>query len=261
MPGADANPAAAPGRPWDVRRLAETDSTNRVAIDLAREGAPDRTVVVADHQTAGRGRLGRSWVAPPGASLLMSVLLRPALPASRMHLLTLATALAAADACESVAGVRAELKWPNDLVVGDRKLGGILAEAVWAGGRPDAVVVGLGLNVTWPSLDEMPPDVAGIAVALNHLTSRPVDRGAVLDAALAALDGWCGRLPDGVLGEYRSRCTTLGRRVRVDLGGGRAPVLGTAVAVTDDGHLVVEGDDRLRQEVAAGDVVHVRPRA
>ena len=118
---------------WDVRRHADLDSTNRQAADLARAGAPEGVVVVADHQTAGRGRLGRVWDAPPGSSLLMTVLLRPALDAARLHLVTMAVALAAADACAEVAGFVPELKWPNDLVVQDRKLAGILAEAGFEG--------------------------------------------------------------------------------------------------------------------------------
>src|SRR2546423_7667400 len=111
----------------DVRRFAELDSTNRHALELARQGVPEGLVVVADHQTAGRGRLGRSWEAPPGSSLLMSMLLRPSLAPERLHLTTVAVALAAADACEEEAGFRPALKRPNDLVVDDRKLGGIPA--------------------------------------------------------------------------------------------------------------------------------------
>src|SRR4051812_27340870 len=108
-------------------------------------GAPEGLAAVADHQTAGRGRLGRAWVAPPGASLLLSVLFRPDLAPERLHLTTAAVALAAAEACEAVAGVLPVLKWPNDLLVGDRKLAGVLAES-----RLPAVVVGIGLNVNWP---------------------------------------------------------------------------------------------------------------
>src|SRR5437763_9636755 len=153
----------------DVRRLGELDSANRHALELARQGVPEGLVVVADHQTAGRGRLGRSWEAPPGSSLLMSVLLRPSLAPERLHLTTVAVALAAADACEEVAGFRPALKWPNDLVVDDRKLGGILAEVP----EPGAVVVGLGLNVLWETPSA---ELAEIGVALNQLVGHSVDR-------------------------------------------------------------------------------------
>src|SRR5438876_4697526 len=153
---------------WEVRRFAELDSTNRRVLDEARAGAAEGLVVVADHQTAGRGRLGRTWVAPPGSSLLVSVLFRPgSLEAG--HLLTTAVALAACDACERVAGVAPDLKWPNDLLVGNLKLGGILAEADGA-----AVVVGLGLNVNRAS------GAPETAVALGELAERDVDADALL---------------------------------------------------------------------------------
>ena len=206
----------------DIRWYAEVDSTNRVLADLARAGAPDGVVVAADHQTAGRGRRGRTWEAPAGASLLVSVLLWPE-PA----LVTLAAGLAAARACEAVAGVTVGLKWPNDLLVGEAKVGGILTEAV-AG----AAVVGLGVNLVWAP--------AGAACL-----GPDVDRDALLDAYLTALDA-----PGDVLGRYRRRCTTLGRRVRVQLP--TETLDGVATDVEDDGRLVVDG-----RSIAAGDVVHL----
>jgi BirA family biotin operon repressor/biotin-[acetyl-CoA-carboxylase] ligase len=184
--GATSDGGTAPGpRFTAVRRLAETDSTNREALTAARAGAPEGLVVVAVHQTAGRGRDGRSWLAPPGSSLLVSVLLRPppSLGGDRVHEVTKAAALAAADACREVAGVEPGFKWPNDLLVGDRKLAGLLAEAEWDGhGGLAALVVGLGLNVNWPA--ELPVELDGIAVALNHVVGHPVDRDALLDAFL-----------------------------------------------------------------------------
>lgn len=210
------------GRFADVRWFAEVDSTNRLAADLARSGAADGVVVGADHQTAGRGRRGRTWDSRPGASLLVSVVLRPA-PA----LVTLAAGVAAAEACEAVAGVEVGLKWPNDLLLDGAKLGGILSELVG-----DAAVVGLGLNLAWAP--------AG-AAALG-----PVDREVLLDAYLAGLG-----TPGDVLPRYRDRCTTLGRRVRVEVPG--ATIEGVATDVDGDGRLLVEG-----RAIAAGDVVHLR---
>lgn len=212
-----------PGRFSDVRWFAELDSTNRLAAELARAGAADGLVVGADQQTAGRGRRGRTWESRSGSALLVSVLLRPA-PA----LVTLAAGVAAADACEAVAGVRVELKWPNDLLVGDGKVGGILSEMVG-----DAAVVGLGLNLGWA------PDGAAALGA-------DVDRDALLDAYLAGLAD-----PGDVLSRYRPRCSTLGRHVRVELPAGT--VEGMAEAVDDEGRLVVDG-----RTIAAGDVVHLR---
>ena len=127
-----------------VRRFAEIDSTNRYLLDEARAGAPEGAVAVADYQSAGRGRLGRRWEAPPGSNLLMSVLLRPTLTLDELHLCTVAVALAAATACERGAGVIPVLKWPNDLMVGGRKLGGILAEALPAGTAPVGGVGAIG---------------------------------------------------------------------------------------------------------------------
>ena len=208
----------------DVRWFAEVDSTNRVAADLARQGAPDGLVIGADHQTRGRGRRGRSWESRPGSALLVSVVLRPVPP-----VVTLAAGVAAAEACETVAGARVGLKWPNDVLAEDgRKLGGILSELVG-----DAVVVGLGLNLRWAP--------AGAA----HLDPA-VDRDTLLTAFLAGLDD-----PGDVPARYRARCLTLGRWVRVHLPNGW--VEGVAEDVDADGRLVIDG-----RPISAGDVVHVR---
>ena len=161
-------------------------------------------------------------------------------------------ALAACQACESEAGVRPALKWPNDLVVGDgeageRKLAGVLAEV-----ELPAVVVGIGVNVAWPA--ELPPELAGRATALNHVTGRDVSREALLERLLGRLEAMLSDW-EGVAYEYRRRCSTLGRSVRLELAGGT--VTGTALDVTDEGHLVVDAEGS-RRTVAAGDVVHLR---
>jgi BirA family biotin operon repressor/biotin-[acetyl-CoA-carboxylase] ligase len=250
------------GTPFaDVRWFDEVASTNQVAADLVRAGARPAAgaapvVIAADHQTAGRGRLGRRWVAPPGSSLLASIVWLPA-SLSEVHLLTGAVALAAVAACREVAGVEARLKWPNDLVAGDGKLGGILGEIVQRGGDV-GVVVGLGLNVTWQPPATPPPP----GVALNQLVGHPVDRVAVLLALLRHLGGLWRSLasPDGaarLADEYRARSATIGRWVRVDLFAGA--VEGQALDVTPEGHLVVQDTDGRTRVVAAGDVVHVRP--
>jgi BirA family biotin operon repressor/biotin-[acetyl-CoA-carboxylase] ligase len=238
-----------------VRRFGEIDSTNRYLVEQARQGAPEGTVAVADHQTAGRGRLGRTWVAPPGSSLLLSVLLRPTLPPERLHLVTAVVALAAAGAVDEVAGFRPGLKWPNDLVVDDRKLAGVLAEgglpASGSGSGAPAVVVGIGINLNWP--DDLPDELAPIAVAVNHVTGHAVDAGAVLDALLAQLDRRYGDWT-AVASEYRRSCVTIGRDVRVELGD--ETFTGTAADVSDDGQLLVDVGMCLRT-VAAGDVIHL----
>jgi BirA family biotin operon repressor/biotin-[acetyl-CoA-carboxylase] ligase len=236
---------------YRIRRLAETTSTNTVALAAGAEGEPEGFVVVADHQTAGRGRMGRTWVAAPGTALLVSILLRP--PAASAHLSVSAVACAAAAACERVAGVSPALKWPNDLVAGDRKLAGVLAETA---GNVACVVVGLGLNVHVPP--DRPASLAGLAVDLDELAGRRVARDEVLDALLMELAPRYERL-ERVIDEYRVRCSTIDRDVRVVRPDG--DLFGRAVAVADDGSLVVVTADGESVTVAAGDVVHLRPGA
>jgi BirA family biotin operon repressor/biotin-[acetyl-CoA-carboxylase] ligase len=230
---------------WRVEHFAELDSTNRHLLDAARAGAVDGLVTVADVQTAGRGRLDRTWDAPPGSSLLVSALVRTTGDAGPV---VMTAAVALADAVAEVAEVTAMLKWPNDLVVGDRKLAGLLAERDGA-----ALVVGAGCNVNW---DGFPPELAGSATSCNLEAGHPVDRDRLLVAFLRQFDAaLAGR--GGVVGEYRARLATLGRHVRVEPVRGDA-LLGIAVDVTDDGALVVRDDAGTDHAVATADVVHLR---
>jgi BirA family biotin operon repressor/biotin-[acetyl-CoA-carboxylase] ligase len=242
---------------WDVRWFEEIDSTNTYLRQQAAEGAPEGLVAVADHQSAGRGRLDRRWEAPAGASLLMSVLFRPEFDPSELHLCTGAVALAAAEACRDVAGVGPVLKWPNDLLVGEAKLAGVLAEAEFAGDALASVVVGIGINVAWPG----PEGVGGTCLDDLGGTSEPVDRKVLLDAVLAALSPRRALLDSAegrrtLAAELRQRCATLGQRVRVELAS--EAVVGVATEIDDAGHLVVQTTEGPRT-VAAGDVVHLRP--
>jgi BirA family biotin operon repressor/biotin-[acetyl-CoA-carboxylase] ligase len=164
----------------------------------------------------------------------------------------MAAGLALADAVRDVGGFDAELKWPNDLVVGDRKLAGMLAETDVRDGRVHRVVVGLGCNVTWGGY---PPELEETATACDRVAGRPVDREALLEALLRRLGEHLDELPE-VPGRYRARLATLGRQVRVELADGARA--GTAVDVDDTGRLIVETDDG-RVVVSAGDVVHLRP--
>ena len=258
----------------DVRRFASIDSTNRYLLDEARAGAPEGVVAVADHQTAGRGRLGRTWEAPPGANLLLSVLLRPDIDPADRHLATTVVALAAVDAIGSIelpaasTVVPVRIKWPNDLVdLEGRKVAGVLAESDLASasgteGLPAPVVVGIGINVNWPGEDDdLPPELQGYAVSLRMLAGGPVDREELLQGFLAALGGRAAdlatatgrrRLAQGLL----AACSTVGTRVRVDLADGSFE--GIATGISPEGHLVVESGGVART-VVAGDVVHVRP--
>lgn len=241
---------AAAAAPW-VRRvvcLDETDSTNAEALRLAAAGEPEGLVVVADAQTSGRGRLGRSWWAEPGRSLLVSWLVRPALEADRWPTLTLVAGLAAARALIAAAGVEVRLKWPNDLLVGGRKLGGLLAEADGRG----ALVVGLGVNVRQA---RFPSELAGLATSVVAAGGRPVERPWLLAATLSGFGARMGA-PEHALGEYRELCETIGSKVRVERVGAE-PLEGIARDLSASGALIVECGGELVQ-IASGDVVHLR---
>jgi|SRR5580658_847694 BirA family biotin operon repressor/biotin-[acetyl-CoA-carboxylase] ligase len=266
-PAGPAEEATAAGPTFaDVQRLAVVDSTNRIVADAAQAGAAEGLVVVADEQTAGRGRLGRRWTAPHGSALLCSMLFRPSLAPDHLHLLTLAVCLAARAACASVTGVDAAVKWPNDLVVGDRKLAGVLGETV--PGPSPAVVVGIGVNLSWPAAkapaaaegDDELAELSAVATSLRRESGADVDRDALLEALLVQVDERyrATRSPGGraaLVSDYRAACSTIGRRVRVELA--VATFEGTAVDVGEDGRLLVRHDEGVRQ-VEAGDVVHLR---
>jgi BirA family biotin operon repressor/biotin-[acetyl-CoA-carboxylase] ligase len=232
---------AAATRFGDIRIFAEVDSTNRWLLERASEGAGEGLVAVADHQVQGRGRRGRRWEAPPGTALLVSVLLRPAIGAQRWHLVNSAVALSAREAVVEVAGFTPDLKWPNDLMVEDRKLAGVLAEAAGP-----ALVVGLGCNVSWAP--EGAASVEGVA-------GRPVERQALLESLLLSLERWYGRW-DAVPSAYRRACATIGQRVRVQ--GPAGSMEGTAAGVDDAGRLLLRRPGGETLALAAGDVVHLR---
>lgn len=260
MPDDSATWSRAPGldqqlagtRFHDIRWFSRIDSTNRylLAEVAGPDPAADGVVAVADEQTAGRGRHGRTWSAEPGAALLVSVLLRPQLPPERVHLVTLAAAVAATEAVQAVGGFEARVKWPNDLVVDDRKLAGVLAEADGTG----AVVVGMGLNV---KPDAFPAELSDTATACDLHAASPVDRVALLVAWLRAFDHWLDALDD-VVTAAGDRSATLRRRVRVELA--RETFSGCALGLTASGYLTVLSDDTGRERtVTAGDVIHLRP--
>lgn len=269
---AETHPLLAEGPPegWEARLLLtrfrcleHVETIGSTNTDLAVRACDvfDGTVLVADHQTAGRGRLGRKWDAPPGTNLLVSMLVRPEWPSENHPLVTAALAVATIDALAGI-GLSAAVKWPNDLVVeggpAPGKLAGILAEYV--SGPPPAVVVGLGLNLTWPVRDDDSPLGATSIRACGH----KVDRWDMLAVILAGFDtcledlakvGGSKRLRS----EQVARSATLGRRVRAETPSG--PVEGTAVDITNDGSLLIRPDGQASQSVpvTVGDVTHLRP--
>ncbi|WP_245620599.1 biotin--[acetyl-CoA-carboxylase] ligase [Cryptosporangium arvum] len=232
----------------DVQVVERTGSTN--ADLVAARGVPEGTVLVAEAQDAGRGRIGRTWTSPPGAGLTFSVLLRPMeVPRERWGWLPL---LAGVACVAALPGVDARLKWPNDLLVGPdrKKAAGILAEATG-----DAVVLGIGLNVTLTA-DELPPDrpdTTSLALAGAPVLDREVLLAAILDELAARYADWRAGDED-LRAAYRGHCDTLGREVRVSLPAGQT-LEGVATDVDAEGRLVVG-----TTAVAAGDVVHVRPQ-
>jgi BirA family biotin operon repressor/biotin-[acetyl-CoA-carboxylase] ligase len=245
----------------DVRVVAETGSTNSDVAALARSGAEEGLVLVAERQTTGRGRLGRMWTSPPRAGITLSVLLRPTgVELSRYGWLSLLAGVALAEAVRRVAEVDAVLKWPNDLLVDERKVAGILAEAIppAPGAVPaqSAVVLGMGLNTTLREHELPRPDATSLALAGAACT----DRDPLLRALLRSLATWYGRWhetggdPDasGLREAYEFHCATLGRDVLVHLPDG-SELRGRADGVDIDGRIVVDG-----QALAAADVVHLR---
>jgi BirA family transcriptional regulator, biotin operon repressor / biotin---[acetyl-CoA-carboxylase] ligase len=272
-----------------VQRFSRIDSTNRWLTDAARAGHPDGLVAIADEQTAGRGRLDRRWVAPPGSALLCSVLVRPDAPPTRWPLLTVAMALAAADAAIEVGAVDIAVKWPNDLMtlqngVPTRKLAGILAEAIPAGKvGGGAVVVGIGVNLRRP--ETVDPQISETAVWLSECLPSSQGRALPLDPSdlvseqtegpLSVMSFASTLLPKfgdrvrqlerdhaALCNDYRTRCVTIGALVRISLPGDADDLIAKVVTIDEFGQLVVlplgEGDETKTRTIGVGDVVHVR---
>ena len=237
-----------------IVHLPRVDSTQTTIFDLAAQSAPDRTVVVADYQAAGRGRRGRAWDAPPGTSLLTSILVRPRGTPERWGGYSLVSAVAVADALARVAGLSARLKWPNDVLIRGRKIAGILLEsrmpAAGAGGAAASgvIAVGIGVNLGQRSF---PAGLAARATSVTLETERSVDRDAMLAALLDAFDHWRAALERDGLPPIRARwlslADTIGRRVSVD------GITGVAVDLDIDGALVLQDGER-RHRVVAGEV-------
>ncbi|MEU9345991.1 biotin--[acetyl-CoA-carboxylase] ligase [Streptomyces sp. NPDC048278] len=241
-----------------------TGSTNSDLVARAVAGDADEgAVLVAEEQTAGRGRLDRQWTAPARSGLFFSVLLKPAeVPVARWGWLPLLTGVAVATGLARGAGVDTALKWPNDLLVTvgheERKAGGILAERA----GEDGVVVGVGINVTLRAAELPVPQAASLALAGAVST----DRETLLRAVLRSLEDWYGRWREaggdpgasGLQEAYAAGCATLGRTVRAELPGDRE-LVGEAVAIDGDGRLVIATKEGVQEPVGAGDIVHLRP--
>jgi BirA family transcriptional regulator, biotin operon repressor / biotin---[acetyl-CoA-carboxylase] ligase len=239
---------------WRVTRVAETGSTNADVAAAARDGALEGLVLVAAHQTAGRGRLGRSWEAPPGTGLALSMLLRPgSVPPQRWPWLPLLVGVVVVEALGSYIGADVAVKWPNDVLLDGSKVAGILVERVDTAAGP-AAVVGIGLNIS-----AAPPGATSL-VAAGHAEAS---RDGVLDAVLTGFgdryEAWqrgAGDPAPWLAHAYRAVCDTLGREVRAELPG-RDPVEGRAIDVDEAGRLVV-GTPSGTVAVGAGEIIHLR---
>ena len=234
----------------------QVDSTSSLARALAAAGEPEGTVIVAEEQTAGRGRSGRTWLAAAGTSLLFSIILRPALEAERVQNLTVIAALALRDALLSAGALRAQIKWPNDVLLSGRKVAGALTEMRTIGDRVDFAILGIGLNVN--------QQVGAFAPALNATSlaielGYPVDRASLLQTLLRCLELRYQRLGSGQspITEWAEALVTLGQRVQLDCGD--RSYEGCAEAVDETGALLVRLDDGQLLRAPAGDVHTLAP--
>ena len=230
--------------------LPSVDSTNRRARQLAAEGAPHGTLVIADEQTAGRGRRGRGWISPAGEGVFMSLILRPQSHPSEVARLSMQTALAVALSIAQTTGLDARIKWPNDIVCGGRKVCGMLLEMNADEQAVHDVVAGIGINV---HQTQFAPEIEKTASSLDLLSGQRVCRAALVRAFLEAFERAEALAAQGALMDaYRARSATLGQRVQVIAPAGS--FTGTALEVTDSGSLIVEDEEGQRREVLAADV-------
>ena len=238
----------------NIHHFESIDSTNTEAKCMAAQGAPHGTVLIADMQTGGRGRMGRSFHSPAGSGIYLSMILRPECPAQKLLHLTCATAVAAAEGIQAATGLLPGIKWTNDLVYDRKKLGGILTElSLDHAGNVAYAVIGIGINCN-QTANDFPPDIANIATSLHLCTGQQVDRAAVIVAILVSLQHMWEQLEDvtSILGAYRQNCVTIGQEVSVV----RADEIrhGKALNVDENGALLVQFDDGSIQAVNSGEV-------
>jgi BirA family biotin operon repressor/biotin-[acetyl-CoA-carboxylase] ligase len=230
------------------------DSTNRLAKALADQGAPEGTVVVAEEQTAGRGRLGRGWVSPAGANLLFSLLLRPSLEPENVFVLTMVLALAGIDAIESASHLKCSIKWPNDLYIKRKKLAGVLTEFSVRGKSVEHVVLGLGLNVHWHP--EPGEGVARQTTSIFVETGLKTDRSDLLSRILKTFEVYYGHIKEGRMEPYYKRwndvCLVLGKQVVISSSSGE--IHGLAERIDRQGALIVLDRNGSEKRIVSGDV-------
>jgi BirA family transcriptional regulator, biotin operon repressor / biotin---[acetyl-CoA-carboxylase] ligase len=234
-------------------------STNTVAMELASQGFPDGTVVIADAQTAGKGRLGRSWSSPPGKNLYMSIILRPGISPRDATALTLLGAVACASALRRSASVPVSIKWPNDLMIGHCKIGGILTEIRADLDHINYAIVGIGININLTD-EDMTDDIKAIATSIFIETGGRFSRSELAGAIILDFDKWYGRLltkgKNIIANEWLTMSSTIGKRIRVTAM--NQTFEGVAEGIDDEGLLIVKLLDGMYRKVSAGDVTMVR---
>ncbi len=245
----DAETVRAALYPRPVRFYKRVDSTNDMALDWLRQGAPSGAVVIADEQVKGRGRVGRVWYTPPGTSLIVSIIMRPSL--QQISQLTMLGALAICELLESLGAQVVDIKWPNDVQLHGRKVSGVLPEVIWTGDEIEGAVLGMGINVR---IDFGGTELADRAISIEPALERPVNRLELLKFLLGRVDVWMPRLgTDRLYDEWRTRLRTIGQIVTVDSLEG--VVHGMAEGVDQDGALLVRDRDGRFHRAIAGDIV------
>lgn len=238
----------------NIHHFESIDSTNTEAKRMASAGAPHGTVLIADSQTGGRGRMGRSFHSPAGCGIYMSMIIRPQCPAQKLLHLTCAAAVAVSDGIEAATGLRPDIKWTNDLVVGKKKLGGILTElSLDSSGNVEYAIIGIGINGTQAAGD-FPSDIADIATSLHLCTGKEIDRAAVISSMLTALQNMWENLENvqSILLRYRKNCITIGQEISLVRGDNISH--GLALDVDESGALIVRFDNGQVQTVNSGEV-------
>ena len=236
----------------------QIDSTNSYARQLAADGGLEGEIVIAEEQTSGRGRLGRNWFSPPFLNLYLSLILRPRMPAAEAPQLTLMTAVALTDAIRAFCSDAAVIKWPNDILIGGRKIAGVLTESSCTGDSLEFVIIGVGINVNC-GRDLMPQTIRDRATSLLEINGGPVSRENLLCGLIQAMDRCYGILEErgfsAIAREWEARFGLRGREVRVEAGD--QTFIGRAAGIDRDGALLVESENGKVERVIAGDVIPV----
>ncbi|AUB56923.1 MULTISPECIES: biotin--[acetyl-CoA-carboxylase] ligase [Methanobacterium] len=242
----------------EIYHYSEVDSTNNVAKELAEKGAVEGTIVIAESQRRGKGRRGKKWLSPSGG-VWMTIILRPDIPTSQAPLLTLLTGVAVAETLTHECGLDVGIKWPNDILIGDKKVCGILTEAIARKGGLDYVVVGIGIDLN-VDVDEFPPDLRKGATSLKNELEKEIPGEKLVQNFLLNFENLYQNFKEGqlseILNQWRSLSTTIGSTVEVKKRGGT--IRGEAVGITRDGILILEMDDGSLRKIISGECTHYK---